>query len=418
MSKSAHMTLSVSPDATDTSPNTMETNLFFSGALNLALILLVAQACWYLVFSPEGPVRLYTPNVGVSFVITILMVIHWGVDVFDYWPFNRRWLNESPSVIRGTVLLTTYILVGFFVMFVFYYQMLGMYGPVFFSGPGLLSGGGLGQYPQTATENACFAQVMMNTCIIFFTMLWLTTLGFRPWASLGRFARGLGVFFAGLVLAILAFSVLFFPHIAYQFYPAQIFMGAKPWWIDQAMTMSSQFHFGWIVPALVLLYWTHLLWEGRPWSCISNPGNRTAVMTVSVLALGYMIMIGGNMIMDWWWDLEAFEGGATLENPAWRWNHIAEMAMFCHAAAFILANYFHNWPNVDNVALRAVLRSAIAIVGGLALSYVYYELGPLLLGTVPGIAQEGDTTLAWTVMFLILMFAHQKFFRGWPFQKR
>ena len=41
-----------------------------------------------------------------------------------------------------------------------------------------------------------------------------------------------------------------------------------------------------------------------------------------------------------------------------------------------------------------------------------------LLGTVPGIAQEGDTTLAWTVMFLILMFAHQKFFRGWPFQKR
>ena len=197
MSKAAHVTFSESPDATGTSPNTIVTNLFVGGVLNLALVLLLAQACWYLVFSPEGPMRLYTPNVGVSFVITILMVIHWAVDVFDYWPFNRRWLNETPAAIRGAVLLTTYILVGFFVMFVFYYQMLGMYGPVFFSGPGLLSGGGLGQYPQTATENACFAQVMMNTSIIFFTMLWITALGFRPWASLGRFARGLGVFFCG-----------------------------------------------------------------------------------------------------------------------------------------------------------------------------------------------------------------------------
>ena len=418
MNKAAHVMLTASPDTTDTSPKVMETNFLFGGALNLALILLLAQACWYFVFSPQGPLRLYTPNVGVSFVITVLMVIHWGVDVFDYWPFSRHWLNEAASPLRGLVLLATYVMVGLGVMFVFYYHLLGMYGPVFFSGPGLLSGGGLGQYPQTATENACFAQVMMNTSIIFFTMLWLMVLGFRPWESLGRFARGLGVFFAGLVLAVLAFCVLFFPHIAYQFYPAQIFMGAKPWWVDQSMTMSSQFHFGWIVPSLVLLYWTNLLWEGRPWSLMSNPWIRVPVMTVTVMVLGYVIMIGSNLIMDWWWDIEAFEGGATLENPAWRWNHVAEMAMFCHAAAFILANYFNNWPNSGRVAVRAVVRSAIAIVGGMAFAYLYYELGPILLGTVPGIAQEGDTTLAWTVMFLVLMFAHQKFFRGWPFQKQ
>ncbi len=389
-----------------------------SGALNLGVVLLVAQACWYVVFSPEGFMRMYTPNVGVSFVITVLMVIHWGVDVFDYWPFSRSWLDTAPAMVRGATLFATYLFLGWLVMFVFYYHLLGMYGLLFFSGPGLLTGGGLGQYAQTATENACFAQVMMNTSIIFFTILWLTVLGFRPWNAQGRFGRGLGVFFAGLVLAAMAFSVLFYPHIAYQFYPAQVFMGAEPWWIDQAMTMSSQFHFGWIVPALVLLYWSNMLWEGRPWSLISNTALRSVVMTVTVLVAGYVIMLASNMVMDWWWDLEAFEGGATLENPAWRWNHVAEMAMFCHAVAFILANYFSNWPNTKSVGINALVRTAIAVAGGLGLSYLYYVLGPFFLGTVPGIAQEGDTTLAWTVMFLILMFTHQKFFLGWPFQKQ
>ncbi|MGE4558165.1 MAG: hypothetical protein AB7D07_15280 [Desulfovibrionaceae bacterium] len=388
------------------------------GVLNLILVLIAAQACWYFVFSPEGVLRLYTPNVGVAFVITVLMVIHWGVDVFDYWPFRRSWLDSASSPSRGLVLLVAYILTGWLIMFVFYYRLLGMYGPLFFSGPGLLSGGGLGQYPQTATENACFAQVMMNTSIIFFTMLWITVLGFKPWEGLSRFAKGLGVFFAGLLLAVLAFCVLFFPHIAYQFYPAQIFMAAEPWWIDQAMTMSSQFHFGWIVPALVLLYWTRLLWEGRPWSLIPNAGLRAVVMVLAVLAAGYLIMLGSNALMDWWWDLEAFMGGATLENPAWRWNHVAEMAMFCQVAALVLAGYFGNWPNTASVGLNALVRTVIAVAGGLGLCWLYYELGPVLLGTVPGVGQEGDTSLAWTVMLLILLYAHQNLFRGWPFQKR
>ena len=388
------------------------------GVLNLALILLVAQACWYVVFSPEGFMRLYTPNVGLAFVITVLMVIHWGVDVFDYWPLNRTWLAEASPLTRGITLFALYVAMGWLVMFVIYYRLLGMFGLLFFSGPGLLSGGGLGQYAQTATENACFAQVMMNTAIIFFTMLWVTALEFRPWESMGRLAKGLGVFLGGLVLATLAFSVLFYPHIAYQFYPAQIFMAAKPWWIAQAMTMSSMFHFGWMVPALVLLYWTKMLWQGRPWSLIPSPGLRAVIMTVVVILAGYVIMLVSNSIMDWYWDIEAFEGGNTLENPVWRWNHVAEMAMFCHAVAFILANYFGNWPHTSSLPANALARTAIAVVGGLFLAWIYYQLGPIFLGTVPGIAQEGDTTLAWTVMFLILMFTHQHFFKGWPFQKR
>ena len=141
-------------------------------------------------------------------------------------------------------------------------------------------------------------------------------------------------------------------------------------------------------------------------------------MTVVVLAAGYLIMLSGNAIMNWWWGLEAFMGGSTLENPAWRWNHVAEMAMFCHAAAFILTNYFDNWPRTRSVGINAVVRTCISLAGGFGIAFLYYKLGPILLGTVPGIAQEGDTTLAWTVMFLILMFAHQHFFRGWPFQRR
>ncbi|MBG0776645.1 MAG: hypothetical protein H0S85_09465 [Desulfovibrionaceae bacterium] len=386
-----------------------------AGVLNLAIVLVAAQACWYVFFSPTGLVRLYTPNVGVALVIAMLMSIHWGKDVFGYWPLSPAFLEQAHPVKRGLVLSVVSLGLGALVMFVFYDNLLGRFGPVFLSGPMLAASGGLGQFALTAQENGCFAQIMLNTCVIFCTMGWLTALGGAPWTDDKRLGRGLGLFSTGLLLAALAFAVFFYPHIAYQFYPAQVFMAAEPWWKETAMTMSSVFHFGWMVPALVLFYWTDLLWEGRPWSLIGSTWLRGAVMAAAVVAAGVVLMHAGNAIMDWYWDTEAFIGGATIENPAWRWNHVAEMAMFMHAAAVILALYFGNGPRFSGVAARALFRTAVAVLGGLALAWLYYELGPVLLGTVPGIGQEGDTSLCWTVMLLILMTCQQVFFRGYPF---
>ena len=388
------------------------------GLLNLALILVLSEICYYLIFSPTGYLRLYTPNLGVALVITILMVIHWGMDCFDFWPFNRRFLKEANPLVKGIVLLLFYVTGGVFVMFVLYNEVIGRLGPIFFSGPALLAGGGLGQYAQTARENASYAQIMMNTCIIFFTILWLTSFGYAPWGKSGKLVRSFSVWIMGMFLAVIAFAILFYPHIAYQFYPAQIFMAASPWWSGWAMTISSMFHFGWIVPALVLLYWTNMLWEGRPFSLIGNPFWRGVVTIVVVVSAGIVIMFVSNRIMDWYFGTEAFEGGSMAELPAWRWNHVAEMFMYMAVAGAVLYHYFDNWPKGFSLPVRAIVRTAIAMAGGLALAWLYYAVGPIFLGTVPGVAQEGDTSLCWTVMLLILVIAHAAFFDGFPFKKR
>lgn len=385
-----------------------------AGVLNLALVLVAAQVCWYVFFSPNGLVRLYTPNMGLALVVTILMVVHWVVDAFEYWPLAPE--DEArPGPGRGLAVSAACVGLGVLIMFGFYYNFIGRLGPIFFSAPKLIESGELGMYALTAQENACFAQTTMNTCIIFFTMLWLTAFGGAPWDKAGRAAKGLGSSALGLALGAVAFSCLFFPHFAFQVFPAQVFMAVEPWWIDEAMTMSSLYHFGWMVPALVLVYWTELLWEGLPWSLIPNRALRGLAMIAGVVVLGYVLMHVGNSIMDGYWDLEAFEGGSTVESPAWRWNHVAEMAMFMHAAAVILALYFGNGPKLGNVWLRAVVRTAVAVAGGLGLAWLYYELGPVLLGTVPGVGQEGDTSLCWTVMLLILMTMQQRFMGGFPF---
>ena len=389
-----------------------------SGLLNLAIILVVSQVCWYFIFSPAGPVSLYTPNVGLALVITVLMVIHWGMDLFDFWPFSRDFLRNAHPVVKGLVLLAGAVALGVFLMVGIYYNIIGRFGAIFFSGPQLIASGGLGQYSQTAIENACYAQIMMNTCIIFLTILWLTSFKYEPWQHSGRVTRAFSVFAATLLLAFVAFMFLFYPHIAYMFYPPQQFMAAVPWWSGWAMTQSSLFHFGWIVPSLVLLYWTNMLWEGRPFSLIGKPWPRGIVTVVSVIVMGIVLMLIASLVMDWYFGGEAIEGGMGTDQPAWRWNHVAEMAMFMNVAAVILYHYFDNWPTGPALPIRAIVRTAIAVAGGLLIAWLYYTLGPVLLGTVQGMGQENDTSLAWTVMFLVLILFHAVFMDGYPVKKK
>lgn len=390
----------------------------WAGIINLTLILVISEIVWYVLFSPGGPVSLYTPNVGLALVITILMVIHWGLDVFDFWPFSRRFIEKGNVIVKGISLLVFYTAIGVIVMFGIYYNVIGRFGAIFFSGPQLITSGGLGQYSQTAIENGCYAQAMMNTCIIFFTILWLTCFGYAPWNECGKVTRAFSVWAISLLLAVIAFVFLFFPHVAYMFYPAQTFMAASPWWTKWSMTQSSLFHFGWIVPSLVLLYWTRMLWEGRPFSLIKTTWVRGIVTAISVIITGIICMLVADAIMNWYFGGEAIQGGNTTEQPAWRWNHVAEMAMFMQTAAVILYYYFDNWPKKFTLPVRSVVRTIIAITGGLVIAMLYYTIGPSLLNIVPGLGQEGDTSLAWTVMFLILVISHAVFFDGFPVKKR
>jgi len=97
---------------------------------------------------------------------------------------------------------------------------------------------------------------------------------------------------------------------------------------------------------------------------------------------------------------------------------VAEMFMYMATAGAILFYYFDNWPKGLSLLVRAIVRTVIAVVGGLIMAWLYYALGPTFLGNVPGMAMEGDTSLCWTVMLLSLVIAHGVFFDGFPFKKK
>jgi AAT family amino acid transporter len=258
----------------------------------------------------------------------------------------------------------------------------------------------------------------MNTCIVFFTILWITAFGYAPWEQDKKGVRSLSVCLIGLLLAMIGFVILYYPHIAYQFYPPQIFMAAPPWWSETAMTRSSLFHFGWMVPALVLLYWTTMLWEGGPFRNVENRWWRGILTTVMVVVLGLAILFAANKGMDWYWGVEACEGGNTIEQPAWRWNHVAELALMMALAGAIWFHYFDNWPKtVRSLFVRACIRTVIAAGGGLGIAAAYWEYNDVFLGLVYGLGQENDTSNAWTVMNLVLLNLHMLCLDGWPLRR-
>jgi hypothetical protein len=316
------------------------------------------------------------------------------------------------------ILSIFWIVVALFVMLVVFNEFIGRFGAVFFSGDYLLRSGGLGQYAQTARENAYYAQIMMNTCVVFFTILWVTGFGHAPWEQDNKGVRSISVCLIGLLLAVIGFVIFYYPHVAYQFYPPQIFMAAAPWWAETAMTQSSLFHFGWMVPALVILYWTNMLWEGAPFRSIENPWLRGSLIVVMAVVLGIVILFASNKGMDWYWGVEAYEGGITIEQPDWSWNLVSEIALMMALAGAIWFHYFDNWPkNIDSLLMRAFIRTSIAVAGGLGIAAAYWEYNDVFLGLVYGLGQENDTSNAWTVMNLVLINLHMLCFDGWPLRK-
>jgi hypothetical protein len=122
-------------------------------------------------------------------------------------------------------------------------------------------------------------------------------------------------------------------------------------------------------------------------------------------------------IMNVFWD-EAFMGGQYTDGPDFRCIHAAEISGFFILAAFILKHYFNNFPNVGGLWLRAVLRTLVAIAGGMLFYGFYYSpAANFFLSKVPGFAQPADTSLVWTILFLSVIMVQVDYFQNWPLRQ-
>ena len=122
-------------------------------------------------------------------------------------------------------------------------------------------------------------------------------------------------------------------------------------------------------------------------------------------------------IMNFFWD-EAFMGGQYTDGPDFRYIHAGEISGFFILSAFILKNYFNNFPNFGGIWSRAILRTVICLIGGSFIYLFYFSAAAtFFLGKVPGFAQPGDTPLVWTILFLSVIMIQHDFFEGWPLRR-
>jgi len=379
------------------------------GLANLAAAFLLTWGIWYLFLHPNGVMKLYTPMYGFSLVVVLATVIVSMASFGEGWP---RLSSVAWRPVRGVVRTAIAAGLALLVVHGFFWGFLGRYGVTYFSPGAIVAAGGVGAEFFNARENASTAIVYLSAAFLWIGMV--ITLGFGnwPWRAATPGVRAFSRMALVGLLAILAYAVLFHPHVTQLFYPAQIMAGVPPWWEGVAKTGSAYFNLGWVMAAVAVLVVADVLWGGWPWRVLGADGGflRGLFALAGSLALGALafVLLERGMTSAWG---EAFQGGQYTDAPSFRHLHVAEIAGFLVLATFALDTFFPSGAG----STRRFLRTALALAGAAGLYVFYYSAAAnRLLGKVQGVAQPEDTPLVWTLLFLSVVLVQRDFFEGWP----
>jgi AAT family amino acid transporter len=392
---------------------------YFFGLINLVAVFGIVWLLWYIFMNPNTVLKLYTPMYGFALLVVMLATIILMTNVADYYPFAPPAKENSPL---GRGILMTLVAVGLMLVIHYgvFWNFLGKFGIAYFSPDSIVAAGGTGAEPFNARENASTAIIYYFSAFLWVALFWNLGFGRWPWLNAGRgtlaFSRLFTIFFFVTIL----YSILFHPHICYLFYPAQDKAGVAPWWEGLTQTGSAFFGLGLALCSLFWIVVSDLLWERYPWKRIARSGEGSfgqgIVVFAATLALGAALLWVLLKIFAVVWS-EPFMGGQYTDGPDFRLIHAGEVAGFFILAAFILKTYFNNFPNLSGIWSRAVIRTLIAVAGGMLFYWFYYSpLATFFLAKVPGFAQPGDTPLVFTLLFLSVVLIQRDFFSGWPLQ--
>jgi amino acid transporter, AAT family len=384
------------------------------GFINLAAVFFITWVLWYLFMHPDGVMKLYTPMYGFCLVTMLLTSVVLLSKVIDFGCEGEA----GSSVGTGVVLTVVSVILMLLITYGVFWHFIGKYGVAYFSPSSIIASGGTGAEPFNARENSSTAIIYFGAAFLWWALAWNVGFGRWPWQSNSKAVLSWSRFLVVMLLTIITYAMLFHPHVCYLFYPAQDKAGVQPWWSSFAGTGSAFFSLGFLLCSLMWVIISDLLWEGYPWKWLDRDGEGTfwrgAVAVVVTLLLGAATVAVLLKVMNVYW-MEPFEGGQYTDSPYFRFIHAGEMAGFVILAAFILSVYFNNFPNFSGLWLNAVIRTVIAMVGGLVIRFFYYSSATVyLLGKVEGIGQPDDTPLVWTMLFLSLILIQSQFFRGWP----
>ncbi len=404
--------------ATDSTENRFN---YFFGVINLAGVFCIVWVLWYILMNPNTVMKLYTPMYGFSLIVVFLSGLILLTKVLDYNSWFENQSKNKNVILRGLLwTFISFLLMGV-INYLVFWGFIGKFGIAYFSPDSIVAGGGIGAEPFAARENASTAILYYFTAFLWIALFWDLGFGRWPWHNDGAGTRAWSKFFVVFFFTTLFYIFLFHSHICYLFYPAQSKAGVAPWWEALASTGSAFFSLGLVLCILAWIIFSDLLWEGQPWKKFEINGEGTFgkgfATFIATLTLGIILLFIFLQIFDSVWD-EAFVGGQYTDGPDWRYIHAGEISGFFVLAAFILKNYFNNFPNLNRLWLRALIRTLLAIAIGMLLYWFYYSpLATFFLAKVEGFAQPGDTPLVWTLLFLSIIIIQNEFFNGWPLKK-
>lgn len=384
-----------------------------AGALNLGATFAVTCALWLLVLHPNGVLKLYTPMYGFSLVAALVAVLVAMGRVCEGGPF-RAWPRGAP--LRGA--LATALAVGLAALVVhgLFWRFLGRYGVTYFSPQAIVAAGGVGAEFFNARENASTAIVYFAAAFLWTSLTLSLGFGSWPWRATSPGVRGFSRLSVATLLAVVAYAVLFHPHVTQLFYPAQTMAGVPPWWAERAQTSSAYFNLGWVMAAVAVLVVADVVWGGWPWRALgAEDGPLRGLAAVAGSLLGGAGLFAASLaVMRASWG-EPFQGGQYTDAPYFRYLHAAELAGFVVLAAFALDTSFGTPRSPAARAGRTLLTLAAA---GALHAFYYSGAATQLLGKVPGMAQPEDTPLVWTLLFLAVVLVQRELFGGWPLRRR
>lgn len=372
-------------------------------------------AAWYLLFNPRGVLRLYTPMYGFAMVVILLAMAITVTELFDCWPLRRK-SGDRLSPLQGVALTALTLLLTWAVMFGLFHNLIGKFGITYFSPAAIVATRETGSEIFNARENSSTALIYLFAAYIWIAIGWKNSFRGWPWKGQDLATLGFSRLMTVSVFSALAYAVLFHPHVGYLFSPPQKLAAVAPWWEALADTNSAYFHLGWVVCTVAVLVMSESIWEGYPWRIFRRDEGSLGgglFTFLGSLGAGFLTMLVMKKGMDLYWGAPIV-GGQYLDAPYFRFLHAAEMAGFLVLASYLVSIYLGNLFSGSTLPVRGLIRTlAVAALASLMM-WFYYAAGPLLLGTVPGIAQPEDTPLCWSFFMISFVLMHRHFFNLAP----
>lgn len=384
--------------------------------VTLILLLAVFYATWWIFQDPRGYLRLYTPFLGYNYTRWFLIMMIWMVYVFQFWPFRRRHLDEWHPLLKAGIFASIATALTLMMTELFFKGLLGNFAMAYFSPEQSSKLPGVTEF--FAEEYAALAALMFAAIASWLSPAWIVAFERAPWQRLPQPAQGATILAVTFGLSLLVYLCTMHSHMGITYYPWQYFTSiTPPYWEEFANTVSGNFHVAWIMSCTVVVWLVETIWERQPFASIRNDAVRRLTAFFGIIAIAWCFTLFLYFAQELFLG-EAIRGTRREDAPDWRWLHVGEMMVFFLVPALFLHFYCGNWPTKPGPVARWLTRSAITVVGGVLLMWLYYNISHLYLGTQKGLSHPQQFPMIPVIWFVNIMLIHHWFMDNWPMWRK